>query len=173
MWWLYFWEKNQKSPYSTNASIHITLPLALIHTNLCAPISIPSLGGALYFLLFIDDFPRFTYIYFLDKKSIVFSHFKAFKILVESQLGDYRIFILHFDNGGEFASNAFNWFCLDHGIQCQLTNPYNPIQNNILVCKNRTLVESPRNMVKVAQLSNSFWAEFVATTYYLQNCSFT
>ena len=34
--------------------------LELVHTNLCGPMQTKSLGGALYFLLFIDDYTKFS-----------------------------------------------------------------------------------------------------------------
>ena len=44
-------------------------PLELIHTDLCGPIKPSSLGNSNYFLLFIDDFSRKTWVYFLKQKS--------------------------------------------------------------------------------------------------------
>jgi len=64
-------------------------------------------------------------------------------------------------------------YCTDEGIQRQLTNLYNHAQNGVSERKNRTLVESSCSMLKVAQLSNSFWAEALNTSCYLQNCSYT
>jgi len=118
--------------------------------------STPSLSGALYFLLFIDDFSRFTSTYFLSKKSTILSHFQDYKSRVEKQFDNQKILILSSDNGGEFTSHTFNRFCYNHDIQRQLTNPYNPAQNEISECKNCTLVESAWSILKVTQLSTSF-----------------
>ena len=43
--------------------------LELVHTDICRPMQTRSLGGAYYFLLFTDDCTRFSWIYFLSKKS--------------------------------------------------------------------------------------------------------
>ncbi|KAK2981445.1 hypothetical protein RJ640_001959 [Escallonia rubra] len=64
--------------------------LELIHTDVCGPIDPASLGKNIYFLLFIDDYSRKTWVYFLKQKSEVFSTFKRFKALVEKQSG-YQI----------------------------------------------------------------------------------
>jgi len=45
---------------------------------------VPLLGGSLYYVSFIDDFSRKTWLYFLRKKSEVFEKFKEFKSLVEN-----------------------------------------------------------------------------------------
>jgi hypothetical protein len=39
--------------------------LDLVHTDVCGPMQTRSLGGAFYFLLFIDDCTRYTWVYFL------------------------------------------------------------------------------------------------------------
>jgi len=77
------YDKHSKSHVATKPATRATQVLALIHTDLCGPMSIKSLGGALFFLLFIDDYSRYTHIYFLKKKSETFSSFQTYKILVE------------------------------------------------------------------------------------------
>jgi hypothetical protein len=54
-----------------------------------------------YYVSFIDDFSRKTWIYFLRKKSEVFEKFKEFKALVENQI-EKRIKVPRTDNGREF-----------------------------------------------------------------------
>jgi hypothetical protein len=62
-------------------------PLDMIHSDLMGPFPHPSINKARYVLIFFDDFSRFTWIYFLRKKSEVFQHLKDFKALVETQSG--------------------------------------------------------------------------------------
>ena len=50
--------------------------LELIHSDVFGPISVPSLGKYVYYVSFIDDLSRNIWIYFLQKKSEVFSKFK-------------------------------------------------------------------------------------------------
>jgi hypothetical protein len=84
--------------------------LELVHSDVFDPISMPSLGGSLYFVSFIDDFSRKTWIYFLRKKSEVFEKFKEFKALVENQT-DKKNKVLRIDNGGEFCGKEFDQLC--------------------------------------------------------------
>ena len=79
------------------------------------PVHVPSLGGAIYYVSFIDDFSRNTRLYFLKKKSKVFSKFKEYKVLVENQSGK-KIKVLKTDNGGEFCEKEFEKFCKECGI---------------------------------------------------------
>ena len=87
--------------------------------------SIASLSNNVYFALFIDDFNRMTWVYFLKTKSQVLSVFKSFKKMVETQSGQ-KVKVLRTDNGGEYTSKEFNVFCLEVGIVHQLTAPYSP-----------------------------------------------
>ena len=57
--------------------------LELIHTVLCGPMQTRSLGGASYFLTFIDDRSRYTWVYFIRRKGDVFECFKEFKTMIE------------------------------------------------------------------------------------------
>jgi hypothetical protein len=50
--------------------------LDLVHIDVCGPMQTRSLGGAFYFMLFIDDCTRYTWVYFLRRKSDVFEYFK-------------------------------------------------------------------------------------------------
>ena len=46
--------------------------LELIHTDVCGPMQTISLRGASYFLIFVDDRSRFTWVYFIRRKGEVF-----------------------------------------------------------------------------------------------------
>jgi 5'-3' exoribonuclease 2 len=62
-----------------------------------------SLSGCEYYLTFIDDHSRKTWIYFLKVESEVFKRFQEFKALVENQTRK-KIKVLWSENGGEYAS---------------------------------------------------------------------
>jgi hypothetical protein len=80
--------------------------LEMVHSDVFGLVTMPSLGGSMYYISFIDDFSRKTWIYFLRKKSYIFERFKEFKALVENQTKK-RIKVLRTDNGGEFCGNEF------------------------------------------------------------------
>ena len=83
--------------------------MELIHSDVCGPMSSTSLSGFEYYITFIDDFSRKTWIYFLKAKSEVFEKFKEFKALIEN-LSDKKIKTLRSDNGGEYTSKEFGAF---------------------------------------------------------------
>ena len=60
--------------------------LEVIHSNVWTT-KATSLGGCHYYVSFIDDHTRKVWVYFMKHKSEVFSHFKAFKAMVEKEKG--------------------------------------------------------------------------------------
>jgi transposase InsO family protein len=78
----------------------------------------PSLNGCVYFMTFIDDFSRKTWLYLLKQKSKAFEVFKRFKSMVENVSGR-TIKILRSDRGGEYKLNEFIELCDLHGIKRQ------------------------------------------------------
>ena len=100
-------------------------PLELVHTDLCGPMRIKSLQGDLYFMLFVDDFTRMCWVFFLKEKLEVLKKFKTFKILVENEIGK-KLKCLRSDNGGELTSKEFNLFCENHGIKRQFSAARTP-----------------------------------------------
>lgn len=114
-------------------------PLQLVHADVCGPIKPSSFGKNRYFPLFIDDFSRKTWVYFLKEISEVFGMFKKFKALVEKKSG-HCFKSLRTDRGGEFTSNEFNEFCEANGIKRFLTVPRSPQQNGVVERKNRSIL---------------------------------
>ncbi len=84
----------------------------------------PSVSRYEHYALFIDDYSRKTWIYFLITKGEVFVKFQEFKALVENQTGR-RIKALRSDNGGEYTGKAFNAYCAEASIRRELTVSYN------------------------------------------------
>jgi hypothetical protein len=76
--------KNMKKAFSSSDSRaqHI---LDLVHSDVCGPMSSPSLSGCLYYAIFIDDYSRKCWIYFLKAKSDTFEKFKEYKAFMKSR----------------------------------------------------------------------------------------
>lgn len=141
--------------------------LGLIHSDICGPMSTESLGGAKYFVTFIDDFSRYTETTMLRQRSDVLKAFQNFKKRVEKETG-YVIKRLKTDNAKEYTSKEFKKFLENEGIAQQLTVEYTPQQNGVAERANRTLVEMARCMIQ-AKLPNSLWAEAINTATFLRN----
>ena len=60
--------KQHRSPYPRGFAERATEPFELIHSDVCGPMSVSSFGGSRYYVTFIDDYTRYTCIYFLKSK---------------------------------------------------------------------------------------------------------
>ena len=66
---------------------HATMILERIHTDVCGPFSVASTEKHRYYVIFVDEFSRRCWIFFMQKKSETFSKFCEFKALVEKESG--------------------------------------------------------------------------------------
>jgi hypothetical protein len=64
--------------------------LEIVHSDICGPMSTTSLSGHVYYVSFVDDYSRKTWIYLLKEKNAVFGKLKEFKALVEN-LTEWKI----------------------------------------------------------------------------------
>lgn len=159
--------KQSRLPF-TNVGTRSTEKLALVHTDICGPMEVMSMGGSKYFLLFVDDYTRYIFVYFLQNKNQALKCFKNFKALVENQLNK-KIKTLRSDNGLEFCNREFDTYLQNEGINHQKTNPYTPEQNGLCERTNRTVVEKARCLLFDSGLGKEFWGEATNTAVYLQN----
>jgi transposase InsO family protein len=89
-------------------------PLELIHSDVwTSPVS--SLSGCWFYVVFVDDYSRYSWLYPVINKSDVFNCFVKFKLLAEKQFST-PIKQFQRDNGGEYTSNQFKDFLSQHGI---------------------------------------------------------
>ncbi|GJX64496.1 retrovirus-related pol polyprotein from transposon TNT 1-94, partial [Tanacetum coccineum] len=137
--------------------------LELVHSNMWQE-PVLSLGGAKYFVFFIDDYPRRCWVYPIKKFDVC----KVYNARVELDYGK-KIKCLRTDNGGEYTSDESDTFCKQEGIKRQFTTAYTPQQNGVAKRMYRTLLERARAMLATASLEKSFWAEAVNTACYVIN----
>jgi len=147
-----------------------TFPLELIHTDLAGPMNIPSLGGARYLLLFIDDHTRYTTVFTIHQKSETFSKFKEYKALVENY-HNTKIKALRSDNGGEYTSDSFCTYLRNSAISHEKTAPYSREQNGVSERAKRTLIGRAKAMILENKMNDNLWGEAIHTAVYLKNRS--
>ena len=159
-----------KKPFQTTGGKRAEEQLELVHSDVCGPMSTPSLSGGLYFLSFIDDYSRYVWIYILKRKDQVFEKFCEWKSLVENSCGR-KLKNFRTDNGGEYTSTEFTKYLKEEGVHHELTIPKTPQQNGIAERLNRTLVETVHSMLSDSKLPKRFWAKALSTAVYLHNRS--
>ena len=75
--------KQARRPFPSSTSKAEEL-LELVHTDLCGPIEVASLGGSRFFITFVDA-SRKVVVFFLEKKGQALEAFKKFKAQAERQ----------------------------------------------------------------------------------------
>ncbi|KAL0641693.1 hypothetical protein Bca4012_102979 [Brassica carinata] len=121
-----------------------------------------------YFVTFIDEKSKYTWITLLPSKDRVFEAFVNFQAYVTNHY-NATVKVLRSDNGGEYTSHAFKNHLAKHGIVHQTSCPYTPQQNGVAERKNRHLMEVARSMMYHANVPKRFWGDAVQTACYLIN----
>ena len=102
--------KSHQLPYPKSVS-ESSFPLQLIFSDVWGPAP-KSVGHYQYYVSFIDDFSKFTWIFLLKNRSDVYQVFLDFQKLVERQF-NRKIMTMQTDWGGEYQKlNSFfktNW----------------------------------------------------------------
>jgi hypothetical protein len=99
--------------------------LDLVHKGVWGPSQVSFLGGSHYYVTFIDDATRKTWVYCIQQKSDVFYTFKKWKYLVENETGK-RLKCLILDNGCEYCSMEYDDYYSYHGIHRDKIVPETP-----------------------------------------------
>ncbi|KAL1188993.1 Retrovirus-related Pol polyprotein from transposon RE2 [Cardamine amara subsp. amara] len=121
-----------------------------------------------YFVSFIDEKSKYTWVTLMPSKSHVLDAFSNFYNYVLTQFGA-KIKILRSDNGGEYMSRAFKELLEKHGIVHQTSCAYTPQQNGVAEHKNRHLMEVSRAMLFDRNVPKQYWGDAVMTSCYLIN----
>ena len=143
-------------------------PLELLHMDLFGPIAYISISGSKYCLVVVDDYSRFTWVFFLQEKSQTEETLKGFLRQAQNEFA-LRIKKIRSDNGTEFKNSQIEGFLEEEGIKHEFSSPYTPQQNGVVERKNRTLLDMARTMLDEYKTPDRFWAEAVNTACYAIN----
>lgn len=102
-------------------------PFALAHSDVWGPSPYPFVGAFKYYVLFCDDFTKYTWILFFHSeiKVILFSCFQSLCAFVQNQFST-SIKTLRSDRGSEYVNHKFKKFLASKGMLYQISCPYNP-----------------------------------------------
>src|SRR6266508_1480192 len=136
--------------------------------DLFGPVAYISIGGNKYGFVIVDDYSRFTWVFFLQDKSEVQEFFKKFARRAQNEF-EVKIKRIRSDNGSEFKNTSIEQFLDEEGIKHEFSAPYTPQQNGVVERKNQTLIEAARTMLDEYKTSDQFWAEAVNTACHAIN----
>lgn len=137
----------------------------LIHSDLCSPMPVKSIGGSRYFLTLTDDFSRNVTVKYIKSKEEVKDCVRDYIARAERE-SDRKVKRFRTDNGLEFCNRELSIFFKFVGIKYEKSN-VTPQMNGVAERINRTLLDLTRSMPKSARLPQKFWAEVTAA--YIKN----
>lgn len=156
--------KAHQFPYPRSTSVSSS-PLELVFSDVWGPAP-ESVGRKKYYVSFIDDYSKFTWVYLIKYKSEVFQKFHEFQSLVE-RLFDRKILAVQTDWGGEYQrlNTFFNKIGISHLVSC----PHAHQQNGSAERKHRHIVEVGLSLLAHASMPLKFWDEAFLAAAYLIN----
>ena len=159
--------KSTHLPFSTSNEISAISPFFLVHSDVwMSPVR--SVSGFRYYVLFTDDFTRYSWIYPMRQKSEVFSHFQTFLAMVKN-IFNSSIKYFQSDSGTEYVNHSFSSLCNQLGIHHRLSCPYTPQQNGLAERKHRHIADMARTLLVTSHAPLNLWVEAAFTAVYLIN----
>ncbi|PKU71144.1 Retrovirus-related Pol polyprotein from transposon TNT 1-94 [Dendrobium catenatum] len=159
--------KSHKLPFdlSTNRT---NKPLQLLHSDVWGPSPVTTHHGFRYYLLIIDDYSRYCWLFPLVFKSDVVQHFIRFIAFIEKQT-HHKVKAIRTDGGGEYINHQFQSYLRSNGIHHQVSCPCTPEQNGVAERKHRHILDTTKTLLQTASIPLNYWYEAVDTAVYLIN----
>ncbi|KAL8155658.1 hypothetical protein AgCh_000889 [Apium graveolens] len=133
--------KQRKTSFKSKTESSILKPYHLLHVDLFGLVNVMSIAKKRYALVIVDEFTRYTWVYFLHTKdvslSILLDHVRDLE-----KRSTYKVKIIRSDNETEFKNSSMEEFCKLKGIRQEFSAPGTPQQNGVVERKNRTLIEA-------------------------------
>lgn len=143
-------------------------PFNLIHSDVWGPSRVANLNGSRWFVTFVDDHSRLTWVYLMKNKSEVGDIVKQYITLIRTQFNT-TIKVLRSDNGTEYVNHELKDYLGNLGIHHQTSCVYTPQQNGVAERKNRHLLDVARAIMFATNTPKIYWGEAILTATYLIN----
>lgn len=159
--------KHHKLPFSVS-SRQSSHPLDIVHCDIWGPTSTLSVSGFNSYIIFLDDYSRYTWFYPLKAKSDAVECFRHFKNMAENILST-KVKYFQSDGALELTRGVFKTFLDDCGIVSRISCPHTPEQNGVAERKHRHITEMGLSLLFQAKMPKRYWLEAFNTAVYLIN----
>jgi hypothetical protein len=157
----------KRSPFPTNSLRRAGRVNERVHMDICGPLE-TGISNSIYFLLLIDDYSRYSSVYFLSSRDQALKFFDIYRKAAEKIHGS-PITFLRCDNAPEFVSGEFAEYTKQNGITLETTVPDSPPQNGVAERHNYTYCSMARAMLMDAGLSRFFWPLAIQQAVHVRN----
>jgi len=117
--------KQVGNSHPSKSTMSTSRPLELLHMDLFSPTTYRSIGGNCYCLVIVDDYSRYTWVFFLNDKADTCDILKNFLTRAENEF-DLKVKKVRSDNGSEFRNTRVEELCDDKGIMHEFSSNYTP-----------------------------------------------
>ncbi|WVZ51534.1 hypothetical protein U9M48_002671 [Paspalum notatum var. saurae] len=107
------------------SQVMTSYPGELLHMDIVGPAWVASVSGKWYVLVVVDDFSRFSWVFFMEFKDEAFGFVWDLVLRLRNE-SHKAMRAIRSDNGGEFRNSRFENFCRDLGLEHQFSSPYTP-----------------------------------------------
>ena len=142
--------------------------LKLIHSDICEFEGRLTRGDNWYFITFIDDFSKYSYVYLMKNKSDAFENLSIFLKQVDNTF-DKKVKRFRTDRGNEYDTLSLNNYIQSLGVVHETTAPYSPSSNGVVERKNKTLINLTNAMLVSFGAPKYFCGEVVLTANFILN----
>ncbi|RVW71923.1 Retrovirus-related Pol polyprotein from transposon TNT 1-94 [Vitis vinifera] len=160
--------KQPALPFNNSESISNSI-FELIHSDVWGPSPVASIGGSRYFVVFIDDYSHYSWIFPMKSRSEILSIYSNFAKMVETQFSK-RIKTFRSDNALEYTQYAFQALLHSYGTIHHLTCPGTFQQNGRAERKLRHILDTVRALLLSAKVPAPFWGEASLHAVHAINC---
>ena len=149
--------KQPALPFNNSESISNSI-FELIHSDVWGPYPVASIGGSRYFIVFIDDYTRYSWIFPMKSHSEIFPIYNNFAKMIETQFSKC-IKTFQSDNALEYTQYAFQTLLYSYGTIHHLIYLGTSQQNGRAERKLRHILDTVHTLLLSAKVSAPFWGE--------------
>ena len=159
--------KHRRSSFP-NTNHRYSSAFECVHSDVWGPCSISGLPHHKWFILFVDNFSRYTWVYLLKTKSEIPKIIVLFCEMIHNQFRN-KFRLIRTDNAKEYFCEAVNKYMEDKGIIHQSSCVNTPLQNGLAKKKIGHIMSSARALLFQGNCPKFCWSEVVATAIHLIN----
>jgi len=160
--------KSKRRSYKSSQS-RATRPGEIVHFDI-GVVNEPSFQNFKYYILFVDDFSRYSILYPLQRKGESEEYIKHHILGIFNKFSIYPR-IIRSDNALEFSTNSLEEFLFSNGISHQTSCDYTHEQVGIVERMNQTIRNSAMAMLEYSGFPNQYWDLAYQTAVYVKNLS--
>ena len=160
--------KSHRISYLANLNKNV-IRFSLIHSDVWGPSPVTTSSGyRWFFVIFVDDCTRMTWLYQMKTKDEVFPIFQTFHTMIQTQFST-KIRAFQSDNDGKFINQHFQTYFQHHGLLHETSCSQTPQQNGIVERKNWHILETARALLLGTHVPSCHWDDAIVVVVYLLN----